>query len=91
MHKRCPGADVDNCTLSLSSHNRNDLLHGNERPCQVQIEDMMEYIEISFFKGGIITLTGIIDQDIDPPKMIHRLFHHSLDLIGLCHIGRNRY
>lgn len=64
-HERSPRIDVHDASAALRPHQRNDSLHRNNRPQDVEVEDFVKKRGIDLLYGGRIAAPCIIYQTVD--------------------------
>lgn len=57
--------------------------------CLLALRHIMKRVDIGLFNGSIVSLFGIVDQDINSSEMLLRLIYHPFYIGDLRHIGIN--
>ena len=90
MADRGDRRDIDDGAAALPRHHRDDVLHGEERAFEIDVEDMIptrlrDVDDIAHFGDA-----DIVVEHFDAAIGLEAGSHHRLDIAGACGIGGER-
>src|SRR5919107_1486084 len=85
------GAHVDDRAALLLHHVRQRRVHGVEATVQVQLHDLVPALHVELVQRGVGIYAGVIDQDVDPAELLHRLVYELLRVLGVRDVCLDRY
>ena len=72
----------------MGLHLRNDCPRTEERPGQINAQNVVPVFQSGVFPGDDGANAGIVDQDIDAAESVHGSLDHGFDLLGVGYVRR---
>ena len=80
-------ADVDDLSVTLLDHSRNDCLGYDKRCVQVDVDDLSELGSLHLKHRDTFDDSCIVDKNIDCSDFLLDLCHHGFHLFLVCHVA----
>ena len=74
--------DVDDGPAAAGAHARQDRLDHRDRPEEVRFKQGANIGVVTFFDGSAVTVSGVVDQDVDTAEPLLGLLYGRDDLVG---------
>ena len=62
-------------------------MHSDKGSYHIEAKEIIESGDIRVFYRSIISLAGIVDENIDPTETLHDSFNHPFYFNDLCYIS----